>query len=130
MLLSCPVFAQDSQGNNREEMQQIMQQMQEMQACVQNLDQSRLQTLQHKTQELEEKLTELCDAGKREQAKQQAIKFSKAFANNSIIQEVKECGEFMQAMVPKILMELTVQDQKQSNNAKIDVCDHLSVMRR
>lgn len=101
LLLPMSVFAQDMDGMN----EQMMQQMQGMQACMQNIDQAEMQAIEQRSKQMEVEVQALCAEGKRNEALEKAAAFGKEVANNQAMQEMSKCGEGMKNMMPKIAMD-------------------------
>ena len=97
------VFAQDFSGFDPQQMQDMMQKAQEMQACMQNIDQTEIKVLDRQGKQMQADVKKLCVAGKRDQALDKAIAFGKEIAKSSAMQEMKKCGEKMQKMMPGLL---------------------------
>ena len=65
MLLPLFALAQSPQGMNNPDMQKMMQKMQEMQACMEKVDQSELKSIEQRSQQIEAEVKSLCAGGKR-----------------------------------------------------------------
>ena len=105
LLVPVAVFAQNFQGMNEGDMQKIMQQMQKMRQCMEQVDQSELKDFEKRAQEADAEIKALCANGKREKAQKEAIKFGKEVAKIKAIGEMKKCAELMegvQGMLPPI----------------------------
>lgn len=87
---------------NEAQMQQMMKKMQD---CMTNIDQAELKAFQQKAEKMNTEIKALCTAGKRDAAMAQAMAFGKEVAGSKVMQDMKKCGEGMQAMMhdlPKI----------------------------
>ena len=77
MTLICLVavmsFAQNPMSMNEADMQKMMQQMQEAQACMEKIDQSQLDALEKKAKQFEAEMKSLCASGKRAAAQDRAM---------------------------------------------------------
>ncbi len=104
LFLSIPMvaFAQNYQGVNEGGMQRMMQQMQNMQSCMQNVDQEQLKMLEQRAYQTEADVKSLCASGKRDKAQERAISFGKAISKDPTMQAMKKCGEGMEEMMPKL----------------------------
>lgn len=102
VLLSLPVYAQNPSNMNEQSIQQMMEQMQKMQACMQNIDQSRLPELERKSRLIEAEIKSLCAKGKRDQAEQRALDFAKEIEQDKDLQAMRKCGEMMQGVMPQM----------------------------
>jgi hypothetical protein len=102
VLVSFPAYAQNTSDMNEQNMQKIMEQAQKMQACMQNVDQSRLPELEQKSRAMEAEIKSLCAEGKRDQAEQRAIEFAMEVSQDKDIQTLRKCGEMMKGMMPQM----------------------------
>ncbi len=120
LLLLIPMIAaaQNYQGMNEEDMQKVMQQMQKMQACMQNVDQDKLKALEQRSKQFETKVKSLCANEKRDEAQKKAISFGMEMAKDPSMQQMRKCGELSKAMMQK--MPFMDQDKDYSSH---DVCD-------
>ncbi len=119
LLIPCAAFAQNYQGMNEQDMQKMMEQMQKMQVCMQDVDQAELKTLEHRSKQLESDIKSLCAAGKRDEAQERALSFGRDVAKAPAMQKMKECGEMMKGMMPE--MPFTDLDKDYSSH---HVCDN------
>ena len=98
-----PFSIQAQQLNlNPEQMQQLMQQAQQMQACMSRIDQEAMQAMAQKAQAMESEIKSLCQAGKRSEALNKAIEFGRAMAKDDNIIIARECGEMAKGMLPEM----------------------------
>jgi len=117
ILLLMPIvsIAQNFQGMSEADMQKMMQ---EMQSCMQNVDQNELNALEQRSNQFEAKMKSLCASGKRDEAQARAITFGTEIMNDPTITALRKCGEIMQGMMP--MMPFMKQDKDFSNH---HVCD-------
>ena len=125
LLLPVTALAQNYPGMgggsmSQADMQNMMQKAQEMQACMQGVDQSRLQQLEQQARQLETEVKALCDSGERDAAQQQAITFARDMHNNPDIQKIMKCGEQMRDMMPPIPY---LDQASESGDSASHVCD-------
>ena len=93
MIILAPFSSQAQQMNlNQEQMQQLMQQAQQMQACMSRIDQTAMIEMGQKAQAMEGKIKSLCQANKRDEALSTAIEFGRSMANDENIKIARECG--------------------------------------
>ncbi len=113
LLLLIPIasFAQDHQGMNEKDMQK-------MESCMQNIDQTKLKALEQRSSRSEAEVKSLCASGKREEAQAKAISFGKEIARDPVMQAMKKCGEMMKGMMST--MPLMNQHRARSDH---HVCD-------
>ncbi len=94
LLLPIMAVAEDMSGMGMMS-EGMMQKMQQMAACMEQIDQSALQALEQKTNQMDKELAALCASGKRDDAQQLAISFAQEVAKSSSLQEIKRCAEMM-----------------------------------
>jgi hypothetical protein len=102
LLIFLPVaaIAQNYPGMHEGDTRNMMLQMQEMQDCMQRVDQSRLQAFEQRASKVEAEVKSLCAGGKRDAAQQQAVTFSQEMAGDTEIQKVVECTKIMSGIMP------------------------------
>jgi len=115
LLLPTVAMAQNYQGMSEADMQKMMQ---EMQACMQNVDQNKLKALEQRSNQFEAEMKSMCASGKRDEAQAKAIAFSMEIRNDPTIQALRKCGEIMKGMMP--MMPFMKQDKDFS---KHHICD-------
>ena len=108
LLFPVVTFAQNSQGMNEQDMQKLTQQMQQLQACMQNVDQADLQEIQQRSVQMEAEIKTFCAEGKRDAAQQLAISFGMDMAQNPTMREMRSCGDMLKNVMP--MMPLMDQD--------------------
>ena len=111
-------FAQNPMGMNDGDMQKMMQQMREAQACMEKIDQAELEVLEKKTEQFEAEMKSLCASGKRDAAQEKAMVYTKEIVNSSAVKAARKCGETMKGMMPG--ESFMNQDKDYSNQ---HVCD-------
>ncbi len=97
-LISSLVFAQMPPGFDIEGMAKMEKAMKEMMAgtnnienCMNSVNQDEIDALGEKASNLEKELSELCDQGKRSIAQNKAINFSKKMNTNREIVKINKC---------------------------------------
>lgn len=96
-----PLLSHAQQPNlNPEQMQRLMQQATQMQACMSKIDQQAMIALGQKAQAMEAEVKSLCQANKRNRAQNTAIEYGLAMSQDENIKIAKECGEMAQGMLP------------------------------
>ncbi len=88
-----------------------------MQKCMRDIDQSAMESLAHRSQEIELKIKSLCQAGKRDEAQNLAIEFGREIAANEEMEKMQRCGKMMRGMIPPINLP-SEQEMKQHH-----ICD-------
>jgi N-acetylneuraminic acid mutarotase len=117
-----PVLAvgQNYPGMGGGDTQNMMSQMQKMQACMQSVDQSRLQAYEQQASKVEAEVKSLCASGKRDEAQQKAVAFAQEFASDPDARKMMECTKMMSSAMPK----MPFMDQaNESGNSVKHVCD-------
>ena len=125
LLLLMPMItvAQDYQGMNKEDMQKMMQQMQEMQNCMQSIDQAKLKALEQRSNQFGAEIESLCANGKRSEAQDKAMSYSKKMMKDPTMQTMRKCGEMMKGKMPT-MPKMPFMDQDQDKDqASNHVCD-------
>ena len=121
-------FAQNPMGMSETDMQKMMQQMQQAQACMEKIDQSQLEALEKKSKQFEAEMKSLCASGKRDAAQDRAMDYMKEIVNSPVVKEAKRCGEMMKGMMDGMMQgmkqqgSILNQDKDYSNQ---HVCDSL-----
>ena len=102
LLIPTMSIAQNYPGMSEADMQKMMQQMQKMESCLENVDESKLKALEQRTQQMEAKVKSLCAGGKHDQAQKEAMAFGTETANDPTIKTMMKCGEMMKDVMPEI----------------------------
>ncbi|MDD2758893.1 MAG: hypothetical protein PHH11_01225 [Methylomonas sp.] len=102
ILAPLTAFGQNYGGMTEAQMQQMMQQAQQMQTCMENIDQAELDAFQQKAEAMDAEVKTLCAAGKRDAAMARAMQFGKETAHSKVMQDMKKCGEGMKNMMPNL----------------------------
>ncbi|MGB7933033.1 MAG: hypothetical protein WCH04_12550 [Gammaproteobacteria bacterium] len=120
LLLPVLAIGQNYPGMSGGDTQNMMLQMQKMQACMQSVDQSRLQAFEQQAKRVEAEVKSLCASGKRDEAQQKAVAFSQEFASDPDTRKLMECTKMMSSAMP----EMPFMDQaNDSGNSVKHVCD-------
>ena len=120
LLLPALAGAQGYPGMSEADMQKMMQQMQEMQTCMQGIDQSGLKAFEQRAGTMEAKVKSLCAEGKRNAAEKEVMAFAREIAANPDIQKMRKCSEKMQDVMPQMpYMNHTGEPDKSA----VHVCD-------
>ena len=116
-LIMVPIGVCAQQGMSQADMQQMMQQAENMEACMANIDQAALTSLSEKYRMMEQEVKNLCRTNKRDEAQTRAIELGREIAANDEIKTLRQCGEMMKGMLPIMGMP-TVEEMK-----KRHICD-------
>jgi len=94
-------FGQGLSDMNEADMNSMMAQMQSMQACMSQVDFSSLAALQEKSFSVQKQIDTLCSSGKRDEAQEKAIDFTKEIFSLPAVLALKECtkGSPMEKMM-------------------------------
>ena len=113
-----------AQQMSEQDMQKMMANIQEMSACMQNIDQNEIKALEQDSKQFESEVKALCNEGKRDQAQQQAIEFSEKMMKAPALVTMRECTEkmtvSMKGMMPNMDPEEIAKDFSDSH-----VCDEI-----
>ncbi len=120
LLITFSVYAENNIAMNQPQMQAMMQKAQEMQSCMQNVDESELQAFQQKAEKMGAEVKVLCTAGKRDEAQNKLIRYAKELNNDTTMQTLKKCGEIMQGIMSELPM---ITQTRESVDSKSHVCD-------
>lgn len=101
-LFSSLTLAQNYQGMSEEDMQRMMQQAKKAQACMQNVDQTKLQALGDEAKQVESEIKTLCAEGKRSEAEKRGYSFAREMNTNPDVAEMRKCGQMMRGMMPNM----------------------------
>ena len=102
-LLPTLVFAQPAGGMSQEQMRFLMQGAAQLQACIANVDQAKLQEMTQRAEGVQAELKQMCANGERDQAQAKAIAFGREFAESDDLKELSMCGEIAKAMIPQVI---------------------------
>ena len=125
-LMPITSLAQNPMGMSQQDMQKMMQQMQEAQACMEKIDQSELKALEEKSKKFDAEMRSLCASGKRDAAQDKAMDYMREVVNSPVVQEAKRCGEKMKGMMQGMMQgmnqpgSLMTEDKDYTNQ---HVCD-------
>jgi len=115
------VFAENYSGLDSKQMQNMMQKAQDMQNCMQNVDQAEMQALEKQGKKMQAEVKKLCVAGKRDEALNVAIEYSQKMAQSAAIEEMKKCGEMMQEIMPDLSR---FSKEQSTDNSDGHLCDN------
>ena len=113
MLLPASAVAQD-----------MMTQMQEFSACMSSIDQNELKALEENTTQFEAKMNGLCKDGKRDEAQETAIDFSKKMMNSSTLKTMQKCTKKMSASMKMMMPDMNPEEIAKDYSNR-HVCDEI-----
>ena len=111
-----------AQQMNEQDMQKMMAQIQEMTACMQNIDQNEIKALEQDSKQFESEVKALCNQGKRDQAQQQAIEFSKKMMKAPALVTMQKCTEKMTASMKGMMPNMDPEEIAKDSSDR-HVCD-------
>lgn len=100
--LSLNAAAQNPAGMSDADMEKMMQGMQEMQSCMENIDQAAMERMGKEAEALNEEVKALCAAGKRDEAQSEAMAYGMKMAKDPNMKAMAECGKKMQGAMPQM----------------------------
>ena len=102
LLLILPVLAsaQNFQNMSEADMRNMMQQAEKMQACMAGIDQSDLERIEQRANQVQAKLEALCASGKRDEAQQEGIAFAREISSNESMKKMQTCSKIMEGVMP------------------------------
>jgi hypothetical protein len=106
LLLFSPAIV-TAQQMNQQDMQNMMAQLQEVQTCMQTIDQNELNSLQEDSKKFEAEVKGLCKDGKRDQAQDRALAYSKVVLNSPAMATMRECTEKMSGAMKQMMPDLS-----------------------
>ena len=110
-------------GMSQQDMQNMMQQAQQMQTCMQGIDTSQFEALEQRGRTIETEVKSLCASGKRDAAQDKATAFAHEISNNPDIQKMMKCGEGMRGMMAGMPYMGQTSPTDKSDAADSHVCD-------
>lgn len=101
LLMPFAAAAQNMTGMDQADMQKFMQMMQEMQACMEKVDQAEMDALEKRSEEFNAEIEVLCARGKRDAAQKKAMAFGREMSANPVVQQIRKCTEKFADVLPK-----------------------------
>jgi predicted transcriptional regulator len=120
LLFSGVCFAQQGMP---EGMGQMMAKMQQMQRCMAEIDQSKMEQFQKDSERFSNELKKLCEAGKRDMAQKKAMDYAMKINQSAEMKKAQDCMAIMADMpgMPTVTdYESIIRDQDQQH-----MCDSL-----
>ena len=113
-----PLEAGSTDTMSDEQMKQIIEQSGRMQKCMAGIDQSSMNDLAAMGEKMQADIKSLCKTGKRKEAENAAIKYSKDIANTRQMEELQKCSD----LVNDIKQNMPSNGENVENN-NTHVCD-------
>ena len=123
LLLSLPALA-FAQQMSQQDMQNMMAQVQEVQACMQTIDQNELNSLQEESKKFEAEVKSLCTNGKRGEAQDKAMAYSKEVINSAAMATMRKCTENLSGALKGMMPDLSPEKIAKDFSDK-HVCDEI-----
>ncbi len=120
LLAPAGALAQNPGAMNQGNMQNMMQVMQQVQECMAGIDEAKLQELQVKSEKMSREIDSLCSQGQRDKAQKTAITFGREIASDPTLKQMQKCGEMAQGALP-MMGNVETYDEKEYANRH--VCD-------
>ncbi len=98
------------------QLQQLMQNGEAIEACFNNIDESKLEAMGVKGQKLQKEVEQLCDQGKAQQATQKAIQYSREVRNDELFMQVKKCSKLMGGMAMNLYLPVDGEENEKTAN--------------
>ena len=105
---------------NQADMEKMMQQMNKVQRCMQKVDKSKLEQLEKRSNAFGTEVKILCDGGKRDDAQEKALSFTKEMMDSKEMKLLQKCAKMAEGMVQAMPFQPDIQDYKDKH-----VCDVL-----
>ena len=94
-------IAQNDSGMTPQ-MQQMMEQAQKAQLCMQEIDIAALEQISEEGKQMESRVKSLCASGERDQAQEEALAFSREVMKSPSMQQMRKCSEHLRGILPKM----------------------------
>ena len=122
LLMSISSIAQDRYGMDDVATQKMMEEMQKLQDCMANIDQSQFGDIERRQQQFEQEVRPLCASGRRDEAQKRAIKFGREMAGHPAIKEISKCSKLVNSDMAK---EMLPDTDFNSEGLDTHVCDEM-----
>ena len=99
LLIPVVSFAQTSPDMSSAYMQDIMKSIEEMETCMQAIDEKKMDALKDDSVRVGEEVTALCKDGKRSQAQEKAVSYGKKMLNDATMKAMIKCNEPMKGIM-------------------------------
>lgn len=104
LLLPAIAFAQEMPSMNQTDIENMMNNLQGVETCMQNIDEKKLDELKRGAERVKSEVDALCRAEKRSQAQAMAVLYGKKMANDPTMQAMMKCVEPMKGMMKSVPM--------------------------
>ena len=121
-LMSPQVKAEDMPPMDGANMHNMMLKMNQMQACLSDIDPQAFQQAEQTITQAYTEITELCQQHKPDLAQQHAIRFSKLMQQSETFNQIERCNQPMQGLMPN----MPFMGQTAEILSKHNICDLLA----
>lgn len=121
LLAQNPRGMQGMQGMSQQQLQQMQQAAAKMQLCMRDVDQVEMELFRQKAMKMDQDIKALCGKGKRDQAMEVAMAFSKEVEKSPELKKMQECSKLMQGVMPAMSPAMQAEVEK---SQKQHVCDN------
>ncbi len=108
-------------GLSQEDMNKLMNQAQQLQACLSSLDAQAVERLKNESIAADARMNALCKDGKRDEAQAYAAKFGQQMQASKDLQAFQKCGEQAMGLMKDVPMQKVMQVAQ--NQQMGHVCD-------
>lgn len=120
LLLPAIALAQEMPSMNQADIENMMNNLQGVETCMQNIDENKLDELKRGAERVESEVDALCRAGERAQAQAMAVSYGKKIATDPTMQAMMKCVEPMKGMMKSVPM---MPFDEVMENSDTHVCD-------
>ncbi|MFW2440444.1 MAG: hypothetical protein ACN4GR_13870 [Arenicellales bacterium] len=103
---------------------EMMQQLQEMSACMATIDQNEINGLEKESDKFEAEVKGLCKSGKRDEAQKKAIEFSQKVLKSPAMVTMRKCTEKMPAAMKGLVPDMSA-EKIAKDFSNHHVCDEM-----
>ena len=120
LILPALAGAQNYQNMSEADMRNMMQQAEKMQACMAGIDQSELEKLEQRANQMQTQVEGLCASGKRDEAQQEGMAFAREISSNESMKKMQTCSKMMEGVMPGMPAMLQAPSSEGDNQ---HICD-------
>ncbi len=119
LALSLSAQAQDWGNIDKDQLSAVMGQAQEMKACLDKVDESKLEALQAEAEGVQQKVQQLCQQGNRARAQATAVEYGQKLSADPTVKELQECA----GLAGKTIPQMAWSQLEDSEDVREHVCD-------
>ena len=121
-LCLAPAWAGNQGSFNEADLQKMMEQAKNMQACTENIDKGQLKALETKGRQIQADVRALCKSDQRDKAQSTAIAFAMSMSDEPALKSMRKCMEMMPEMMSGIISKMPYEDLA-NNTSQKHICD-------